>query len=493
MGPLALAPPQQKKSAKNYCKKGKSQKNENRSTLPRTETQLSSESTSSNSSNKYSLSGIELVKSVSLSLVPPKEVTVTNGDDGGHDHDQWTQLSSGIMAGLSMAQLNNLLATYIKTVREMENQETSTESRTISVSIDYSEIQLLDDSYKDEFKNWQNQLADKDKIISDLKAKIAKLELDIKIKIESLDKKDKDLREKEKIIADLRMEVEKLTAEIANLKAQLEASTSGFGATRKILDQQLQRAETDRAEMERRLSEMTSRWTEESRRVEDIRIRLEEAERNARFKMNILEGQLKVERELTLRKSQFEISAVNQRFKGEYDTRLQEEINLLRRIYEQSMRANKVEMEALYMKKIREYEEVQEARYESDLLAKRTQIKHLMERNQELEKMWMETRDRIKVDTLELVNYRELLTPEYDRKMNIRASASMNSTMNESMISIGDTSFQNSSERSIARAEGSNSSEMNTSKAHKVKQEKVVVTQKTTEIKTEQKAKATKN
>ena len=33
--------------------------------------------------------------------------------------------------------------------------------------------------------------------------------------------------------------------------------------------------------------------------------------------------------------------------------RLQEEINLLRRIYEQSMRANKVEMEALYMKKVK--------------------------------------------------------------------------------------------------------------------------------------------
>ena len=69
-------------------------------------------------------------------------------------------------------------------VISMPCQETSTESRTISVSIDYSEIQLLDDSYKDEFKNWQNQLADKDKIISELKAKIAKLELDIKSKNE---------------------------------------------------------------------------------------------------------------------------------------------------------------------------------------------------------------------------------------------------------------------------------------------------------------------
>ena len=37
--------------------------------------------------------------------------------------------------------------------------------------------------------------------------------------------------------------------------------------------------------------------------------------------------------------------------------------------------------------------------------------------------MWLETRDRINVDALELVNYRELLAPEYDRKMNIRTSA----------------------------------------------------------------------
>ena len=44
-------------------------------------------------------------------------MAVTNGDDGGHDTDNW---GPGVMAGLSMAQLNNLLGTYIKTVREME-------------------------------------------------------------------------------------------------------------------------------------------------------------------------------------------------------------------------------------------------------------------------------------------------------------------------------------------------------------------------------------
>ena len=66
---------------------------------------------------------------------------------------------------------------------------------------------------------------------------------------------------------------------------------------------------------------MTTKWTQESRQLEELRSRLEAAERDARFKMNILEGQLRVERELTLRKSQMQISAVNQKFKGEYDTR----------------------------------------------------------------------------------------------------------------------------------------------------------------------------
>ena len=82
-----------------------------------------------------------------------------------------------------------------------------------------------------------------------------------------------------------------------------------------------QRAENDRAETEGRLLEMTTKWTQESRQLEEFRSRLEAADRDARFKMNILEGQLRVERELTLRKSQMQISAVNQKFKGEYDTR----------------------------------------------------------------------------------------------------------------------------------------------------------------------------
>ena len=80
---------------------GKSPKNENRSTLPRTETQLSSESTSSNSSNKYSLSDIGntrlllvIILDTRLLLVNTLNrtcqvcVTVARPAQGGHG-DQW--------------------------------------------------------------------------------------------------------------------------------------------------------------------------------------------------------------------------------------------------------------------------------------------------------------------------------------------------------------------------------------------------------------------
>ena len=64
------------------------------------------------------MSDMEVVKSVSLNKEGgQKEVSVTNGGS-----DQWSHLTSGVMAGLSMAQLNNLLGTYIKTVREMEDR-----------------------------------------------------------------------------------------------------------------------------------------------------------------------------------------------------------------------------------------------------------------------------------------------------------------------------------------------------------------------------------
>ena len=78
------------------------------------------------------MSDLEVVKSVSLSLNREGgQKEVTNGGS-----DQWAQLTSGVMSGLTMAQLNNLLGTYIKTVREMEDKVDHYYYVSISVAVD---------------------------------------------------------------------------------------------------------------------------------------------------------------------------------------------------------------------------------------------------------------------------------------------------------------------------------------------------------------------
>ena len=60
----------------------------------------------------------------------------------------------------------------------------------------------------------------------------------------------------------------------------------------------------------------------EKNRNYDLLMKLETLERDFLFKIDILGSQLNMERELTLRKTQIDVTAVNEKVKGEYDTRL---------------------------------------------------------------------------------------------------------------------------------------------------------------------------
>ena len=62
-----------------------------------------------------------------------------------------------------------------------------------------------------------------------------------------------------------------------------------------------------------------------------------------------------------------------------------------------------------------EYEVNQEASYKADLLKSETRIKHLTEKNEELQQSIEELRGQYCLDELEVINYKKLLTPEYDR------------------------------------------------------------------------------
>ena len=70
------------------------------------------------------------------------------------------------------------------------------------------------------------------------------------------------------------------------------------------------------------MGELTNSWVKEKNRNYDLLMKLETLERDFLFKIDILGSQLNMERELTLRKTQIDVTAVNEKVKGEYDTRL---------------------------------------------------------------------------------------------------------------------------------------------------------------------------
>ena len=70
------------------------------------------------------------------------------------------------------------------------------------------------------------------------------------------------------------------------------------------------------------MGELTNSWVMEKNRNHDLLMKLETLERDFLFKIDILGSQLNMERELTLRKTQIDVTAVNEKVKGEYDTRL---------------------------------------------------------------------------------------------------------------------------------------------------------------------------
>lgn len=70
------------------------------------------------------------------------------------------------------------------------------------------------------------------------------------------------------------------------------------------------------------MGELTNSWVMEKNRNYDLLMKLETLERDFLFKIDILGSQLNMERELTLRKTQIDVTAVNEKVKGEYDTRL---------------------------------------------------------------------------------------------------------------------------------------------------------------------------
>jgi len=375
-----------------------------RDTLPRTPSQMSESSSSSSSTVTASKTTVNVTEK---SVMSPSLQVNGNATLG---------MDSSWYDSLSLKQLNDLLCKYIEKVHDLEaERETAPSSRNITVSIDRKEIKNLESTYSSKIDEWKKKLDDKDELINELKKKISQLEAQIEELKMSLSNKDKIINEKEKTIADLNTELAKLNAEIASLKSQLATANTGFENAKKIWELNVKQLQDERQQLNNRITELTNNFTSEKNRTYDLQSRLEAVERDLWFKIDLLSKELEVEREKTLSKTQIDISAVDQKFKGEYANRLQDELKILRKVYEQHMRNSKNEMEMMYNKKVAQYEMNKDAAYRAEIISKETQITHLTRQNEEYKKMYEDIMNKYLYDEQEVRVYNRLITPEVDR------------------------------------------------------------------------------
>jgi len=170
--------------------------------------------------------------------------------------------------------------------------------------------------------------------------------------VSSLSNKEKVIIEKEKTIGDLTSELAKLNAELASLKSQLASTNAGFGNSKKLLEKEIMQLQDERNQLGVKLTEITSKFTSERNRNYDLTAKLESLERDLWFKIKLLTSELEVEREKSQSRTQIDVTAMDEKFKGEYGLRLQEELKLLREYYKQEMEKNRIRLEKSFEDKV---------------------------------------------------------------------------------------------------------------------------------------------
>merc|ERR1712154_69914 len=313
----------------------KSAKSDPRHSLPRSPSQLSPPVTSA-SSNTSTTSSTTVNERIAISPI----ITQQNGED---------HFPTGF---LSLKDLNDLLCKYIDRVHDLEITNEKPGAPSLTVNIDRTEITELSKTYTDQLEDWMKQCREKDKKKAELEALIAKLEAEIEKLKESTSQKDKITNERDKAIADLNNEIGKLQADLASLQAKSASNKAGYENTKNILEKELTQLGEEKVYFDNKLRDMTSKFLAERNRSSDLASRLESLERELWFKIKVLNGELEIEREKSLSQTKIDISAVDQRIKGEYASRLQEELQILRRVYEQHMEKNKEYLEMRYQKKV---------------------------------------------------------------------------------------------------------------------------------------------
>eukprot|EP00092_Neocalanus_flemingeri_P078684 GFUD01097923.1.p1 GENE.GFUD01097923.1~~GFUD01097923.1.p1 ORF type:complete len:503 (+),score=178.68 GFUD01097923.1:90-1598(+) len=350
---------------------------------------------------------------------------------------------------LSLKELNSLLLKYIGKVQDLECGQT--EQKAITIKIDRSEISSLQSKYEDQLEDWKKECADKDSQIADLKAEITKLKAQIKRLKESNASKDGTIHDRDLTIEGLRAEIGKLQANLSMFQNQKE-----------IYEFKITRLQSEISTVTGELNVMTNSFAAEQSRCLNLASRLATLEKELRFKIEVQENKVVIER----RKTSIDISSLDTRIQGEYADRLKAELKILRKMYEEHMRVSKDTLERTYKEKISDLElslavqmnvvqptedltecktlvenykkkieqlhknnsdinmqwskltvelRDKEASFHAKMSAKEIEMAHLAKLNTEYKRMYEEMRSRLLYDESEVKVYNRLIAPEMDR------------------------------------------------------------------------------
>jgi len=424
-----------------------------KNSLPKTPAQLKAESSSSvvaasSTSTTTTMKSSTAVSSNLMAKIQADQVISSSIGANGFSE------GSNFYDSLSLKQLNDLLLFYIQRVHEMEKDlGGGSSSQEITVKIDRTEIKNLDSTYNGQINDLKKSLADKDKIIAELKAKIDFLEREIEKLKDSLSNKEKVIIEKEKTIGDLTSELAKLNAELASLKSQLASTNAGFENSKKLLEKEIMQLQDERNQLGVKLTEITSKFTSERNRNYDLTAKLESLERDLWFKIKLLTSELEVEREKSQSRTQIDVTAMDEKFKGEYGLRLQEELKLLREYYKQEMEKNRIRLEKSFEDKTAQFMLDREEVFKAEINSKDKQIAYLTRQNEEYRKMNEEIVKKYSFDETEIRIYNSLIAPEVDRMRSI--SMHMNTSRNgfdsDAEVDGSTTDEEQSSKKSVKK------------------------------------------
>ncbi|XP_055952269.1 lamin Dm0-like [Argiope bruennichi] len=284
--------------------------------------------------------------------------------------------------------LNDRLATYIDTVRnlEQENQRLTTLIRTTQETTT-KEVTNVKNCYEKELSEVRKVLdiTAKEKAKLQLEADKWKNEAD-ELRLKLL-KKEKDLANAEK---------QAKTSDILN--QDLQKRVSSLSAENRRLENQLRDALAENEDLSKQLAAIKKKLDDETLTRVDLENRLQSAREELAFKETVYQREITETRHL----KETEISELNSQLAENYEQKLADTLGELREQYETQLRMNKDEIETIYETKIADLQKKLDRTsdfsnsYRDELRTLKTKVDSLSSKNNSLESTNISLLNRIK-------------------------------------------------------------------------------------------------